>query len=198
MHSFGLSLCCCPIGDAAGGAGGAIPPGYTSPTRTPEPGQAPTMRYRVIDGGADGRPRSWAIIMLAGDEIMSGLSDWMKAENVRGAHLHAIGALSSATFGWFDLNHKAYKNIDIGQQVECVGLIGDVGVTEKNEPALHVHGAVALPDGLVKGGHLLHAVAFPTLEVFATESAFELKKTKDPQSSLELFVSDLATSGLEP
>ena len=188
MHAFGLRLCSCPVGEHGGsGEEGALPLGYTSSSKTPEPNQAPTMRYRVIDGGADGRPRSWAIIMLAGDEIMSGLSDWMKAEHVRGAHLHAIGALSSATFGWFDIDHKAYRNIDVGEQVECVGLIGDVGITEKDEPALHVHGAVALPDGSVKGGHLLHAVAFPTLEVFATESAFELKKTKDPQSSLELF-----------
>jgi len=190
MHRFGLSSCrCCAAEDESGSDGetGALPAGYTSAAKTPEAGKAPSMRYRVIDGGEGGRPRSWSIIMLAGDEIMSGLSDWMQAENVRGAHLQAIGAMSSATFGWFDIDKKAYKDVPIDQQVECVGLIGDVGVTETDKPALHVHGAVALPDGTVKGGHLLHAIAFPTLEVFATESAVELRKTKDPQSSLELF-----------
>ena len=61
-----------------------------------------------------------------------------------------------------------------------------MGVTEKDAAALHVHGAVALPDGTVKGGHLLHAIVFPTIEVFATESGVELRKTKNAQSTLEL------------
>ena len=116
---------------------------------------------------------------------MSGLTQWMNAENVRGAQLQGIGALSSAKFGWFDPDKKAYKDIDIDEQCECVGLVGDVGVAETG-PALHVHGAVAVSDGSVRGGHLLKAVCLPTIEVFAIETV-ELTKTKDPVTTLELF-----------
>ena len=175
----------CRAADSGSGSGGqAPPPGYTSPTPLPAEGAAPTMRYPGGDGG-DGQLRTWAIIFLAGDEVMSGLTQWMKAETVRGAQLQGIGALSSARFGWFDLARKAYKNVDVNEQCECVSIIGDVGVAETGS-ALHVHGAVATSDGSVKGGHLLHAVASPTMEIFAIECA-ELAKTKDEATTLELF-----------
>ena len=164
--------------------GGAPPPGYTSPTHLPEKNGAPTMKYHVV-GGGDGEPRTWAIIFFMGDEVMSGLTQWMHAENVQGAQLQGIGALSSARFGWFDPQQKAYKNIDIIEQCECTGIIGDVGVAE-NGPALHVHGAVAISNGSVHGGHLLKAVCSPTMEVFAIECG-PLTKTKDPLTTLELF-----------
>ena len=166
------------------GANEVVPPGHTSPMHAPEKGAAPTMKYRVVDGG-DGKPRTWVIIFLAGDEFLSGLTQWMSDENVRGAQLQGIGALSSAKFGWFNPDQKAYKDIDIDEQCECVGPIGDVGVAESG-PALHVHGAVAVPDGSVKGGHLLKAVCSPTMEIFAIETV-ELTKTKDLGTTLELF-----------
>ena len=134
MHGFTLRPCrCYAAGEASSDGSGDLPAGYTAATHLPEPGKAPAMRYRLIDGGG-GRPRSWAIILLAGDEVMSGLSDWIKAENVRGAHLCAIGAFSSATFGWFDIGRKAYKDVPIDQQVECVSLTGDVGITKRMSP----------------------------------------------------------------
>ena len=166
-------------------ASAAVPPGYTSPTHQPEPGKAPAMQARVISG-QDGGPRSWAVIFREGDEAMSGLTDWMKRERIAGAHLTAIGALSSALFGWFDKERKAYRDIPINEQVECVGLIGDIGLVD-GKPALHVHGSVAGVDGAVKGGHLLATVASPTLEVFVTEAAVALHKREDPATTLELF-----------
>lgn len=69
----------------------------------------------------------------------------------------------------------------VGGQAECVGLIGDIGRVD-GKPALHVHGSVAGADGAVKGGHLLSAVASPTLEVFVTEAAFPLHKREDQAS----------------
>jgi hypothetical protein len=63
-------------------------------------------------------------------------------------------------------------------QVECILLIGDVGLAE-GKPALHVHGCVGHPDGRVTGGHLLQAVTWPTLEVFIDEIEVPLPKQKD-------------------
>jgi len=53
--------------------------------------------------------------------------------------------------------------------------------------ALHVHGCVGLPDGSVKGGHLLHATTFPTMEMFVTEAASALHKEEGSETTLELF-----------
>jgi hypothetical protein len=143
------------------------------------------MQARIVSGQI-GQPRTWALIFGKGDEVMSGLTDWAKRERIQGAHLTAIGAFSSALFGWFDKDHKAYRNIPVDQQVECISLIGDIGLVDGN-PVLHVHGCVGHPDGLVKGGHLLNAVTWPTLEVFASETGVPLHKRKDDETDLELF-----------
>jgi hypothetical protein len=63
------------------------------------------------------------------------------------------------------LEHQAYRDIPVDEQVEMISLIGDVGLVN-GKPQVHTHGAVGLPDGDVRGGHLLEAIVFPTLEVF--------------------------------
>ena len=181
--SFGTCACMAAEGLSAGGT--PPQPGYTSPTHKPEPGRAPAMQARLV-GGQDSGARTWAVIFREGDEVMSGLTDWMEREHVAGAHFTAIGAFSSALFGWFDKERKAYRDVPVNEQVECVGLIGDIGLVD-GKPALHVHGSVAGSDGAVRGGHLLMAVASPTLEVFVTETAVPLHKREDPATTLELF-----------
>ena len=182
---FGIALCAYAAESGSSASAAALPADYTSPTKLPESGKAPGLRARMI-AGQDGGPRAWALIFAKGDEVMSGLLDWANREHVSGAHLTAIGAFSSALFGWFDVEQRAYRNISVDEQVECISLIGDVGLV-KGKPALHVHGCVGLPDGSVKGGHLLHATAFPTVEMFVTEAATALPKEQDPETTLELF-----------
>jgi uncharacterized protein len=114
-----------------------------------------------------------------------GLTDWMKPEHIVGAHLSTIGALSSAPFGWFDRDKRAYRNIPVNEQVECISLIGDIGLSGET-PALHIRGCVGHSDGRKTGGHLLAAVAWPTLEVFVSESEISLRST-DEETNLELF-----------
>ena len=184
---WGRAACACAAHAEGGGAQGSppLPANYTSPQHQPEPGKAPSMQSRVV-GGGDGKPRSWALIFGKDDEVMSGLADWAKREGVLGGHFEAIGAFSSALFGWFDKDMRAYRNVPIDEQVECVSLNGDLGQVD-GKPALHIHGCVATRDGTVKGGHLLSAVAWPTLEVFVTETAVPLPKQEDPETTLELF-----------
>jgi predicted DNA-binding protein with PD1-like motif len=187
-RSFGLAACACMAPEALARANDqSLPSGYTPSNFTPKAGKAPSMQSRLV-GGEKGA-RNWVVAFGKGDEVMSGLTDLMKREDIKGAHLTAIGAFSSALFGWFDKDLKAYRDIPVTEQVECISLIGDVGVAE-GKPALHVHGCVGHPDGRVTGGHLLQAVTWPTLEVFVSEVERPLQKRKDDETSLELF--DLA------
>ena len=170
---------------------------YTSTSYQPEPGQAPGMQARVIAGG-NGMPRTFALIFAKGDEVMSGLTDWASRENIASAHLQGIGAFSSALLGWFDKDRKEYRHIPIDEIVECLSLLGDVGVVE-GKRTLHVHASVGLPDGTVKGGHMLSAHVFPTLELFATEGAvrFTRQRMRKPRSSCLISASVDATFGSE-
>lgn len=184
--SVGLAACCgAAIGIAAQAAAQTLPTGYTAPGPVTERGRAPHMQAREVSRAADGT-RTFAIVFGKGDHVMSGLTEWAEREHVGGGHLTAIGALSSAHFGWFDKDRRAYRDIVIDRQAECIGLTGDIGMVDGN-PALHVHGSVGLPNGDVRGGHLIEAVVWPTLEVFVTVTPKPLVKHEDAETTLDLF-----------
>ena len=65
-------------------------------------------------------------------------------------------------------------------------MLGDIGVDERDEPALHVHLVLGRRDGSAMGGHLLEAHVRPTLEVVLTESPAHLRRRKDPATGLSL------------
>ena len=130
-------------------------------------------------------PRTWALIFDKGDEPVTGLTAFAKAQKLGGAHFTAIGAFSEATLGYFDRDAKTYLKIPIDEQVEVLSLIGDVAL-DKGEPKVHAHVVVGRADGEARGGHLLEAHVWPTLEVVLVESPRHLRKRHDPETGLAL------------
>jgi uncharacterized protein len=127
----------------------------------------------------------WAVVFSSGDEIFSGLVTWAAEQQVRSAHLTAVGALKSAVLGYYDLEHRAYLKIPINEQVELLSMVGDIAL-DSGKPDLHAHVVVGRRDGSTRGGHLIEAYASPTAEVFVTTSPVELHKAFDPTSGLDL------------
>jgi len=162
-----------------------LPKGYTLPKGVTDLHRAPGLETRLVSEHPNGE-RTYAVIFAKGDEIMSGLTEFAVREKLVSGHFSAIGALEHARFGWFDSARKAYRDIPIDEQVEMISLIGDLGLAN-GSPAIHAHGAVAFPDGHVRGGHILEAVAWPTLELFFTAYPGPLVKARDAETNLFLF-----------
>lgn len=78
--------------------------------------------------------------------------------------------------GYFDLEKRAYRHIEIHEQVEVLSLIGNF--------ALHI--VVGKSDGTADGGHLLKAWVQPTLEVLIVESPGFLARQIDEATGLPL------------
>ena len=161
------------------------PQGYTRPGPVTDRGRAPGLKTRVIAEHAGGE-KTYAMIFGKGDEVLSGLTEFAEREKLTAGNFSAIGALRSARFGWFDAAQKAYREIPINKQVELISLIGDVGVVN-GAPQIHAHGAVGFSDGQMRGGHLLQAIAWPTLELFFIASPTMLIKKRDAETDLFLF-----------
>jgi predicted DNA-binding protein with PD1-like motif len=172
------------------------PKGYTLPGPVTNLGRAPGLQTRLIAENPSGE-RTYAVIFAKGDEIMSGLTEFAVREKISAGHFTAIGALKSARFGWFDQAQRAYRNIPIDHQVEMISLIGDVGVVN-GAPQIHAHGAVGFPDGQLRGGHVLEAIVWPTLELFFTAYGTSLIKTHDAETNLFLFDLKENKDGLKP
>jgi predicted DNA-binding protein with PD1-like motif len=172
------------------------PKGYTLPGPVTNLGRAPGLQTRLIAENPSGE-RTYAVIFAKGDEIMSGLTEFALREILVAGHFTAIGALERARFGWFDRAQNAYRNIPIDEQVEMISLIGDVGLVN-GAPQIHAHGAVGFPDGQMRGGHILEAVVWPTLELFLTAYRTPLIKTHDAETDLSLFDLKERRDGLKP
>jgi predicted DNA-binding protein with PD1-like motif len=158
--------------------------GYTKPGPVPS-GLAPRLQHRVISTGPHGE-KTYAVIFGKGDEVLSGLTDLAERENILAAQISAIGAFQHAVFAWFDDAKKAFLNIPVDRQVEACSVLGDIG-SVAGKPAVHVHGVVALPSGETRGGHMLEAYVWPTLELFLTAWPEPLIKVHDDETDLALF-----------
>ena len=158
-------------------------PVYLPPFRPLEHGMAPQMRVQVLSDGPGAK--RYAVIFGKGDEVLAGLTEFAEANHLSAAQFTAIGAISSATLGWLDPAKKMYRKVGVDQQVEVVSMMGDIA-EYKGKPVIHAHLAVGYPDGTVRGGHLLEAHVWPTLEVMVTESPNAMHKQADPESGMAL------------
>ena len=140
------------------------------------------MKSTLLDATG---PRTWALIFDKGDEPVAGLTAFAKAQKLGAAHFTAIGAFSDVTLGYFDRAKRDYKKIPLHEQVEVLSLLGDVAL-DKGEPKVHAHVVVGRADGETRGGHLLEAHVWPTLEVVLVESPRHLRKRHDPETGLAL------------
>jgi len=157
--------------------------GYLSPSSAVATGKAPGMKVRLL---AENRGvKRYAIVLAKGDEVMSGLTDFAKQNKVTSASFTAIGAFSRATVAWFDDSRKEFKLVPIEQQVELVSMIGNIALSG-DQPVVHAHVSVASSDGAVRGGHLINAFVFPTLELFMTVYPTPLHKQLDEATGLKL------------
>jgi predicted DNA-binding protein with PD1-like motif len=92
-----------------------------------------------------------------------------------------------ARLGYFDKERRAFRELTLGEQAEVTSLVGDVAVLN-DRPVVHVHMNVALQDGSVRGGHVLGAHVWPTLEVMITESPRPLRKQHDEGLGIDVIV----------
>lgn len=129
--------------------------------------------------------KTFALIFETGDEVMAGLIEFARVNNLGASHFTAIGAFQDVVLGYFDWDEKEYKKIPVSEQVEVLSLIGDVAL-QNGEPKVHAHVVVGRHDGTTRGGHLLEAHVRPTLEVILTESPTHLRKQVDEESGLAL------------
>ena len=140
------------------------------------------MKSTLLDATGS---RTWVVIFDKGDEPVAGLTGFAKAQKLGAAHFTAIGAFSDVTLGYFDRAKRDYKKIPLHEQVEVLSLLGDVAL-DKGEPKVHAHVVVGRADGEARGGHLLEAHVWPTLEVVLVESPRHLRKRHDPETGLAL------------
>ena len=134
----------------------------------------------------DGDEKTFALVFDTGDEVVSQLLAFAKEQKLAASHFAGIGACQRVTLGFFEIERKDYKKIQINEQVEVMSLIGNIALEESGEPKVHAHVVVGKTDGTAHGGHLLEAHVRPTLEVFLVESSKPLRRKMNEEVGLAL------------
>lgn len=147
------------------------------------------MQWHEFTGDDD------SVLIVIGDiddDPIRVLTDLAVQRGLHAAQFTAIGAFSSAVVGWFDRDVKDYRRIPVDQQCEVLSLTGDIAQADDG-PQVHAHAVLGLSDGSVRGGHLLEARVWPTLEIVLRPVSGALRKTSRPDLGLALI--DLDRTG---
>ena len=148
------------------------------------------MKSKVVE---DADVVTYVVVCDPGDEAVSALTQFARAEDLEAAQITAVGAFERATVGWFDPAARDYRRIPVDEQCEVLSLIGDIAEGDDG-PVLHVHAVLGLRDGSTRGGHLLEGRVFPTLEVIVTETPAELRKVMRPDIGVAVIDLDQSES----
>jgi uncharacterized protein len=130
------------------------------------------MKAKIVE---DGDVVTYVVVCDPGDEAVSALTQFSRSERLEAAQITAVGGFERATVGWFDRDAKDYRRIEVNEQCELLSLIGDVA-EGPDGPVVHAHVVLGVSDGTTRGGHLLEARVFPTLEAVVTENPARLRK----------------------
>jgi predicted DNA-binding protein with PD1-like motif len=130
-------------------------------------------------------PRSFLLVFEQGEEVHDGVLRFAEQHRILGAEVRAISALQNVVFAFFDRTSKKYVETAVREQVEVVGLSGNIAWKDAR-PKLHAHIVVTKRDGTAQGGHLIKGEVWPTLEMFINETPAGLQRTQDEETGLAL------------
>jgi uncharacterized protein len=133
---------------------------------------------------SEGR-RVFVLVFDKGDEVIEELSGFAEREELKGSQLTGIGSFSGVTLGYFQREQKAFKEIEVREQVELLSFIGDIAHRD-GVPTVHAHVVLGKADGTALGGHLLEGRVWPTLELVISETPSYLAKKVDEETGLAL------------
>ncbi len=121
-----------------------------------------------------------------GEEVVSGLLEFLKKENIHAAHITGLGAASKVTIAYYNLETKEYEKKTILEDVEILSLTGNTGVKEGGELVLHLHGVFGRRDFSAFGGHIFEMTISGAGEIHIASFAGKIHRAYDVESGLTL------------
>ena len=125
--------------------------------------------------------------LATGSDIVEELERFCAERDVRAAWISALGAVSHATYRYFDQEKKDYLDLASDMHHEIVGFIGNISILD-GKPFLHAHATFADREGNTVGGHLIRGCTVFLAEVTIREmTGVELERTPDEVTGLNVW-----------
>ncbi len=117
------------------------------------------MTYKQTNSG-------YIVRLFQGEDLIASLTNFCAEHRIESGRLEGIGAVSSATIGYYDLDEKEYHFTTYDDVIyELVSMTGNVALVD-GKAFLHVHASIAGQDLKVLGGHVQEMTVGVTVEVF--------------------------------
>lgn len=151
----------------------------------------PEVRFESLEGKAG---RLISARLHPGTDLISGLKEITRQHRIlAGAVTVCFGSLASAEVTWTEGSKpdpsKKKERTRLEGPLSFLSSQGKVGITEKGEPIVHLHGILADLNGRLWGGHFHEGdnPVFSTFEIVIQE-ILDLRHTKiwDEESEVEL------------
>lgn len=121
----------------------------------------------------------------SGERLMESLLALAAQEDIGYAALSGLGAVRWISVAYFDVDRREYEIHDIEEQLEVTSLVGSISRRE-GKPIVHAHATLGRRDLSVFGGHVMEAIARPTLEIWLSPEAAAVERLPDDESGLWL------------
>ncbi|MCJ8155439.1 DNA-binding protein [Chryseobacterium sp. SSA4.19] len=117
----------------------------------------------------------YLMVFRQGDDVIAGIENLAKNENIPFASFTGIGFASEVTFGFYDFDAKKF-NPKTFNKVEMGSLTGSIAWNEKG-PSIHVHGVATDNRFNAYGGHILSLhVGTGSMEIYVTVNDQKLER----------------------
>ena len=99
-----------------------------------------------------------------GEKLVGSIINFCKTNNISGAWITGLGAVSSAKLAFYNLENKKFIKKNIKSSLEICSLTGNIGIKDK-EYLAHLHVVLSDEKMTVFGGHLEEATVAATCEL---------------------------------
>ncbi|UCF79705.1 MAG: DNA-binding protein [Candidatus Eiseniibacteriota bacterium] len=123
----------------------------------------------------------YVAMLEPGEEILSSLSSFARAQNIGSAAVQGIGAAAELTIGYFDRTRKDYVKKTLEGEYEILSLSGNISFFQ-DEPWVHIHVIVAGPGLETQGGHLFSGKVTVTAELALTVSRKKIERKEHAET----------------
>jgi predicted DNA-binding protein with PD1-like motif len=120
-------------------------------------------------------------------DLLESITRFCADSELGAGFVSAIGAVQSATVGYYDQKAREYKTISFDEPMEIASLAGNLSVKD-GQPMVHAHVVFSRETGETVGGHLMSPTVVFAGEVFAVELCGEpLVRDFDEPTGLPLW-----------
>lgn len=128
----------------------------------------------------------WLIRMDKGDEIISSLERFAKAEEIKTGSITGIGGVGPVTLAFYEIKKRDYATKIFKVEYELLSLQGNFSVLDQ-KPHVHLHAILGDSKFRAFGGHVVKMTVALTAEIIVVPDAYQMDRAVDQKLGLKLW-----------